>query len=149
MYRNGHNAYRQTGVTTADPKKLILMCYDEAIGSLKIAKEKYLSGDFEDKAMAIQRAQDFIAELNRALDFERGGDIARNLHDLYNFMARHVMEGDLKRNMKAFDDVVGMLEELKSAWEEVFQGKADQPHQVEPLPHLSPNKYQKVSAVVG
>ncbi len=150
MYQNGLNAYRQTGVTTADPKRLILMCYDETISSLKIAKEKYLSGAFEDKARAIQRAQDFIGELNRALDFEKGGEIAGNLHALYNFMARHIMEGDLKRNVKAFDEVVGMLEELRSAWEEVFYVKIDQIFEVvEPPPHLSQNKFKMVNTAVG
>lgn len=37
MYGNGSgiNAYRQINVTTADPKRLVLMCYEGAIGSLK------------------------------------------------------------------------------------------------------------------
>jgi len=149
MYRNGLDAYRKTGVTTADPKRLVLICYDGAIGSLKIAKEKYLSGAYEDKAKVLQRAQDFIGELDRALDFEKGGAVARNLHELYNFMTKYIMESDLKRDLNAFDKVIGMLEDLRSAWEEIFYGKTEPPCQSEPLPDLSQGRYQRAGTAVG
>ncbi|MBW1739572.1 MAG: flagellar protein FliS [Deltaproteobacteria bacterium] len=47
MYGNGFDAYRRTDVVTADPKKLVIMCYEGAISNLKIAKEKYLSSEYE------------------------------------------------------------------------------------------------------
>jgi len=41
MYGNGNgiNAYKQTNVITADPKRLILMCYEGAIGS-RVTREQ-------------------------------------------------------------------------------------------------------------
>jgi len=117
MVKSGFDVYRKTEVETADPLKLVLICYDEAIKNLKIAREKYLNEEFEDKAYALKRAISFISELNRALDLEKGGEIAANLHALYDFMVRHLMEGDLKKDIKAFDQVIAMLSELKEAWE--------------------------------
>ena len=122
MYGNGFDAYRQTNVLTADPKKLVIMCYEGAISNLKIARESYLSGEYEAKAKAIQKAQDIVNELMCALDFEKGGQIARNLEALYNYMTRRILDADAKRDIKAVEEVVGMLEELKGAWEEVFYG---------------------------
>ena len=40
MYNNGIQAYRKTNVVTADPKRLVIMCYEGAIENLKIGKEK-------------------------------------------------------------------------------------------------------------
>ena len=119
MYGNGIDAYRQTNVITADPKRLILMCYEGAISSLKTVKEKYISKEYEAKAGALQKAQSIIGELMQALDFEKGGEVAGNLNSLYNYMLRRITEGDLKRDVKAFDEVILMLEELESAWKEI------------------------------
>ncbi len=40
MYCNGIQSYRKTNVITSDPGRLIIMCYEGAIDSLKLAKEK-------------------------------------------------------------------------------------------------------------
>jgi len=119
MYENGVNAYRQTNVITADPGRLVLMCYEGAISSLKIAKEKYISGEYEAKAEAVQKAQAIISELIQSLDFKRGGKIAVNLEALYNYMLRRITEGDLKRDLRLFDEIILMLGELESAWKEI------------------------------
>jgi flagellar secretion chaperone FliS len=124
MYGNGMGAYKQTGVVTADPKRLVLMCYEEAIRSLKIARAKYLSRDYEEKAEALRKVQDIINALNSALDYAQGGEIASNLHALYQFMLHHLMEADLKRDMKGIDHIIWMLTELKSAWEEILSGNS-------------------------
>jgi len=125
MYRNGARAYRQTNVLTADPKKLVVMCYEGAITNLKVAKERFLSGEHEAKGKAMRKAHDIISELMCALDFEKGGQIAKNLDALYNYMQRRLLVADIKKDMEAIDEVAGMLEELKGAWEEIFYGKKE------------------------
>ena len=117
--RNGINAYKQVNVTTADPRRLVLMCYEGALGSLKTAREKYISGEYELKGKAIQKTQDILSLLMSSLNFEKGGEIARNLEALYNYMLRRIIEGDMKKDVKAFDEVIFMLSELESAWKEV------------------------------
>ena len=119
MYGKGINAYRQTNVVTADPGRLVLMCYEGAIGSLKFAKEKYISKEYEAKAEAVQKAQAIISELMQALDFKKGGEVAGNLEALYNYMLRRITEGDIKGDVKIFDEVILMLGELESAWREI------------------------------
>lgn len=119
MHRNGINAYRQTDVTTADPLKLVLMCYGKAISNLKTAKEKYAAGEYEPKAKALQKVHDIISLLMQSLDFEKGGAIAENLKSLYTYMMRRLTEGDLQQDLQAFDEVIEMLEELESGWEEI------------------------------
>jgi flagellar protein FliS len=120
MQLNGTQSYRKTNVMTADPKRLILMCYDGAIDTLKIGKQKMAERDYEGKSKEFIKAQDIINTLLCALDFEKGGSIAKSLDSLYNYMLRRIIEADLKKNVTAVDEVIEMLNELKFAWEEIF-----------------------------
>ena len=120
MYHNGIQSYRRTNVITADSGKLVLMCYEGAIDNLIIAKKKYDEKDHEGKYKAITKAQNIIDELMCSLDFEKGGSIARNLESLYNYITRRIIHADVNRDLSAFEEVIGMLRELLSAWEEVY-----------------------------
>lgn len=120
MYNNGIQGYRRTNVTTASPKRLVLMCYEGAIDQLKMTKQMMAEKDYEGKVKAITKSQDIIKELLCSLDYEKGGDIATNLDSLYNYMLRRIIHADVKSDQNAIDEVVGMLSELKSAWEEIF-----------------------------
>ena len=120
MYHNGIQSYRKTNVITSDPVRLVIMCYEGAIDNLKLAKLKFIEKDYEGKGKAIIKAQDILDELMCSLDFEKGGSIAKNLGSLYNYMARRILHGDLNRDTGAIDEVIGMLSELLSAWEEVY-----------------------------
>ena len=120
MYSNGIQIYRKTNVVTADPKRLVLMCYEGAIDCLKIGKQKLTEKDYEGKGKNIAKARDIISELKSSLNFEQGGTIAANLDSLYNFMLKRIMEADLENDVQAFEDVIGILVDLESAWEEIF-----------------------------
>ena len=124
MYSNGIQSYRRTNVVTADPKRLVLMCYEGAVDSLKLGRQKIIEKDYEEKGKALTKFQDIINELLCSLDFEKGGPIARNLDSLYNYMLRRIIHAGLKNDIGAIDEVIGMLGELKSAWEEIFYKQA-------------------------
>jgi len=121
MYGNGNgiNTYKRTNVTTADPAKLVLMCYEGAISNLEIAREQYIAEKYEPKAKAVQKVQDILALLLQSLDFEKGGEISVALESLYNYMARRITEGDLQKDFRVFDEIIVMFEELESAWKEI------------------------------
>ena len=73
VYSTGTQSYRKTDVMTADPKKLVILCYEGAIDNLKIARNKIIEKDYEGKCRALTRAQDIIGELLSSLNFEKGG----------------------------------------------------------------------------
>ena len=125
MYINGIQQYRKTKVITADPGKLVIMCYEGAIDNLKLAKQHYTQKNYEGKAKALQKAMEIINELMCSLDFEKGGSVARNLKSLYLYMTRRLLQADLNKNIDGIEEVIGMLSELLGAWEDVFakQGK--------------------------
>jgi flagellar protein FliS len=119
MYQEATKTYQEANFFTATPVKLVMMCYDGAIGSLKLAREFYVKKEYEAKAKALQKAIDIMHELNASLDVKKGGAIACNLRSLYLFMIHRLTEGDLKKDIRAFDDVIQILEELESAWKAI------------------------------
>jgi flagellar protein FliS len=134
MYpKNGTNAYQQVSVSTADPVKLVIMCYDGAIGNLRLARDQYKNFAYEEKAKFLQKALDIISELEAALDLERGGKVAVNLKNLYQYVTRRLIEGDMKKDLRVFDEAIGILDELATAWREIARGqlqKAELPPQI-------------------
>jgi flagellar secretion chaperone FliS len=119
MYQEATKTYQEANFFTATPAKLVMMCYDGAIGSLKLAREYYIKKEYEAKAKALQKAVDIIYELNASLDVKKGGEITGNLRSLYLYMIQRVTEADLKKDIRAFDEVIQMLEELESAWKAI------------------------------
>ena len=111
--------YRKTEITTAGKMDLVIMCYDKAIQFIRQAKGRYQEGAFEEKAKLLQRSLDIINELQSCLDFEKGGEIARNLDAIYNYLTRRLIQGDVERDLSVFDEAVRLLSELKGAWESV------------------------------
>jgi flagellar secretion chaperone FliS len=119
MYQSVVNSYQRTQFFTTHPLKLVLMCYEGAIGSLKLARDSYVAGRFEVKADSLQKCYNIIHELNASLDLEKGGECAANLRSLYAYVTQALTEADLKRDIEAMDRVIAMLEELESAWKAV------------------------------
>ncbi len=127
MFGSGYQAYQRSHVLTADPKRLVVICYEEAIQGLVQARTHYLSKDYEAKGRAVQKALDLLNHLRETLDFERGGEIAKQLDRLYGFMISHIVKSDQKKDGNGFTQVAEMLEQLKSAWEEAFYRQAGDP----------------------
>lgn len=126
MYGKGIGAYQRADVMTSEPKRLVIMCYDAAIRNLKIAMKKYRSGEYEAKGLAVQKTQDIIGELSCGVDCEQGGQIARNLQAIYNYMTRRLLTADAKKDLEGFEEVARMLGELRGAWEAMCpKGKRD------------------------
>jgi len=145
MYEAAARSYQQTSFLTADPMRLILMCYEGAIGNLKKARDSYSKKDYLTKGMALKKTFDIIYELNSSLDVKKGGEVAANLRSLYSYMTQALTEADLKKDMDVFDAVIRMLEELEAGWRSIA---ASQPENVKPVLNRVPEASSR-SASVG
>lgn len=114
--RAGANQYRQTAVTTANRGQILLMLYEAAIRNLKKAVECIHQKDIPGKGEAIGKTHDIINELVTTLDFDQGGDIARELERLYNFMTEQLLKGNLENSVERLASVQKLLETLLDGW---------------------------------
>lgn len=127
-YTNALSAYRETRIRTANPGQLVVMLYDEAIKELDLALEKLgeeaRPANIEKINAAIVKAQEIVTELMASLDFDAGGDIARNLFSLYNWFNRELLQANLGKEAARIKAVRSMLDELRTAWHQIAQSAA-------------------------
>jgi flagellar protein FliS len=70
-----------------------------------------------DKGRFISWAISIISGLQSSLDMESGGELSRNLDDLYDYMVRRLGEAGAKNDPAILDEVSSLLLEVKSAWD--------------------------------
>ena len=125
-YRNAASSYNtvrvESGISGARPIDLVVMVYEGAIEALGRAAVQMRAGDINGKNATITRAIRIIDEGLRATLDPRGGEIAANLGDLYDYMTRRLLQGSARNDPTMIDEVRGLLLDLKSAWDEVAAG---------------------------
>jgi len=72
------------------------------------------------------KTQDIITELMASLDFERGGEIARNLMSLYVFFNEKIREGNLKKDPEPLTQVRAFLADLRLAWAQIANSRVEE-----------------------
>ncbi len=112
-------AYKEAGVLTASPGQLVVMLYDGAVRFLRQAAVAMEDGDLGKSNHKLQRGEAIIDELLGTLDFERGGDVAVNLRELYLFSLRHLSEARLQRDPGKVLQIAGFLGELRESWAQI------------------------------
>ena len=106
-----------TGVATANNVQLIQMLFDGLIESLAMAKGHIQNRAIEDKSKAIARAGRIVVGLQGALDFERGGELAQNLHELYAYVTRRLFHVNAHNDLEALDEVTTLMKDIAQAWQ--------------------------------
>jgi len=118
--------YQKTKVITAGKMDLIVMCYEKAVQSLQQIKVLIEEKEYEKKAKKLQKVLDIIEELQGSLNHEKGGQIAKNLNSIYTFLTKHLLQGDIRKDITVYDDAISILIELKEAWETIASASKNQ-----------------------
>ncbi|HSA07295.1 MAG TPA: flagellar export chaperone FliS [Candidatus Gastranaerophilales bacterium] len=113
--------YQQTQVQTASPEAILIMLYDGAIQflnkSLKAMQEKNIQESHNNNISA----QNIITEFMNTLDIEIGGDVAKNLYSLYEYLHFRLVQANIHKNPAMIEEVLHHLKELKQTWEEAIK----------------------------
>ncbi|AMG29899.1 flagella export chaperone FliS [Grimontia hollisae] len=121
--RGSLQAYKKVSVdsqlSAASPHKVIQMLMAGAIERLIQGKAAMSQGDVAVKGERLGKALDIIISLRTCLSMDDGGEIASNLDALYDFMIRQVSEANRDNLEAPIDDVIDILREIKSAWDQI------------------------------
>jgi flagellar protein FliS len=112
-------AYLETKVLSADPLELVAMLYDAALASVAAAREHLSRGEIRARSEAISKAISILTELATSLDHDAGGDLSRNLTELYSYIQRRLIEANLNQSDGPLAETQGLLLSLSEAWEVV------------------------------
>ncbi|BAX52274.1 Flagellar protein FliS [Photobacterium damselae subsp. piscicida] len=121
--RGSLQVYKKVSVNaqlaSASPHRIIQMLYAGAIERLIQGKAAMEQGNIAMKCERLSKALDIIMSLRDCLSMEDGGDVANNLDSLYDYMIRQVSTANAENQPELIDEVITMLREIKSAWDQI------------------------------
>ena len=117
----GLGAYKKTSIHTASKEQILLMLYQAAIKNCKKAMEAIDEKNIAKKGEFIGKLQDIIIELNNSLDFEIGGDIAKELSSLYDFCLYSSTQANIKISKEPLQGVLEVLNTLYEGWSDAVK----------------------------
>jgi flagellar protein FliS len=79
-------SYREMDVLSASPERLVVILFEQLVIQLERGRLGMERNDVELRVAGLAKARAILSELLATLDFERGGDIAPKLAELYQFM---------------------------------------------------------------
>lgn len=118
--QKGKQAYVQTQFTTVNQGELLLMLYDGTLRFLGQARERMAAGDVAGKGMLISKALDVINELAASINQEVGGELARNLHQLYLMCSAKLLRANLRQDVSLVDEVANIITGLRDAYAQIM-----------------------------
>jgi flagellar protein FliS len=123
MYTDPKAAYLSTRATSsvhgASPHRLIALLFDACHENLAVAKGAIDRKEVKQKADAIKKAMEIIVRLQAALDFEKGGQIATKLDDLYTFCTNRLALANAINDATMIDEVYRVIAEIKAGWSQI------------------------------
>ena len=106
----------ESSVATADKHQLIALLFDGLISSLVAAEHQLDHNNIRAKCDSISRACRILVGLQGSLDHEKGGEIARNLADLYAYAMRRLFKANIDNDKNIIVEVRTLLSEIQEAW---------------------------------
>ncbi|HEY7887457.1 MAG TPA: flagellar export chaperone FliS [Steroidobacteraceae bacterium] len=119
------------GIANADPHGLVLMLMDGALERMAAARGCVERGDVARKAKLLHSCVSLIAELRGSLDLIRGGALALNLSELYDYMIRRLLLANAASDARCIVEVSGLLGEIRGAWAAIGADVRQQPARVD------------------
>src|SRR5580700_3289394 len=113
---DARSSYRETAVRGANPVRLVICLYEQAIEDLRRAVLAQESGDIEARTRSINHALTVIAQLQGSLDMERGGEVAANLSRFYNLVRAGLTEAQALQSTKILEQQISQLATVHEAW---------------------------------
>lgn len=118
MYQPQH-AYLESEVLQAEPLKLVQLLYRGAIEAVRKARTHVRQGEIRPRSEQITKAMDIITELATSVDRERGGELAMNLVELYDYMQRQLQAANFQQVEGPLAEVESLLSTVAEAWDQI------------------------------
>lgn len=117
----GLGAYKKTSVETASKEQILLMLYQAAIKNCKKGIEAIEQKNIAKKGEYIGKMQDIIVELSNSLDYEVGGEVAKELASLYDYILYSSTQANIKIEKSHLEGCLKVLNTLYDGWIEAIK----------------------------
>jgi flagellar protein FliS len=127
-YASQSTSYREMEFHAASPERLVVIVFEQLVVNLERAriamdrKDLKEIKDIELRVASLRRARNLVGELLATLDFEKGGRIAVQLADLYQYMLYELVDIGQRGDIVTLKKLVNIATSLRDG----FAGAADQ-----------------------
>lgn len=116
MPQTPYENYLESQILSSSPLQLVVILFRAAIDSLQTARIHLAAGDIPARTRATNRATSVIVELTQSIDLAKGGELAANLIELYDYILRRVHLANARADDAAFAEAIRLLTTLLEAW---------------------------------
>ncbi len=113
---NPYQKYKNTAILSASREQILLMLYEGAIKFTKLAIQAAEVNNIAERGKNIMRAYDIVVELQVSLDHKVGGDLAKQLDQLYVYMLDQYTKANVRGDITALKSCQKVLENLYDGW---------------------------------
>lgn len=124
MVNNPYAQYQTAQFETAPPERLLLMLFDGAIRFTNTAIKAMQESNIPIAHQNCIKVQNILTELMSTLRFDVGGDIARNLFDLYEYLHHRTITANMKKDPSILEEVGTHLREMRDTWAQAAKNVA-------------------------
>ncbi len=118
-----HDTYREREILEADGWKLVQLLYRKALDSLGQARRHLAAGEIEPRSREITRVSEILNELALALDHDSGGELSRNLAELYDYIQALLHTANYEQKDPPLAEAEQLVGTLLEAWESSGAGQ--------------------------
>jgi flagellar protein FliS len=116
MPKNGYEVYLRNEVLSASPLRLIQIMYAGALDSIAAARRALKAGDIFARSRAITKALRIVRELSRCLNRDGGGELSRNLANIYAYVIQLLIQSNIRQIEAPLIEAERLLSTLAEAW---------------------------------
>jgi flagellar secretion chaperone FliS len=109
--------YRELAVQTASPLEVVVMLYDRLIRDLRQAADAIRIHDIEERVKQSNHALLILQELELMLNFEQGGETAKQLARVYSHVRAKIIESQIKLDPAILVRQAEFMLQLSQAWQ--------------------------------
>ncbi|MBU2739083.1 flagellar export chaperone FliS [Acidithiobacillus concretivorus] len=109
-------AYKQVGNQGISSDRLVLLGLEGILEYVRRARLAIQAKDMSAKADSMDKAYQLTAHLLASVNFEEGGEIAKNLDSLYRFLLNQLAQANIFDDLQALDACQPVLVDLRDAW---------------------------------
>lgn len=118
-YAKADNAYLAAELETMSRRDILVRLYQHAEKMLVTAQMAMKNQRAELAYTSCRKARDIFIELHATLNFEQGGEVAKQLANLYLFIVQHISEANLKQDGDMLAAILPTVATLREAWEQI------------------------------
>ena len=118
----------ESAVASADRHELVTLLFKALIGALAGAEVHHQHENNDQVREYLTKASRILVGLQGSLDYERGGDIAVNLGELYGYSIRKLFAANVHVDKvpDTIAEVKSLLKPIAEAWENMDLSKPSQ-----------------------